>query len=235
MSEEEQVSVADENAVAVAPADESTESQEQTQETPEERRQRNDAEYNWAEMRKQMREKEREIAELRDQVTGIAKKAAPAEEEDFGFKDDDLIEGKHLKNLKKEINQLKSELKQRDASTVDERLGLRFPDYAATLTKENIQLLHENEPELAKTLLKTTDPYEQSLLAYKYIKNFVPQREPTMTKEKQKAMENSKKPLSVQAVTKQSAVGEAHRFENGLTPELKKQMWEEMKQAMKGS
>ena len=67
MTEEENKGVETEVSEAVAQATESNEAQEEVQETPEQRRQRNDAEYNWAEMRRHMREKEREIAELKDQ------------------------------------------------------------------------------------------------------------------------------------------------------------------------
>ncbi len=53
-------------------------------------------------------------------------------------------------------------------------------------------------------------------------------------REKQKAIANSQKPVSVNAVTKSSAIGNAHMFENGLTPELKKSLWDEMERARKG-
>jgi hypothetical protein len=51
---------------------------------------------------------------------------------------------------------------------------------------------------------------------------------------KQRALANSQKPVSVNAVTKNSAIGNAHMFENGLTKELKKSLYDEMKNAMKG-
>lgn len=236
MSEEENKGVEAEASEAVAQPDESNDAQNEAQETPEQRRQRNDAEYNWAEMRRHMREKEREIAELKDQFSSIKQKQLPPDEEDYGFKDDDLIEGKHLKSLKSEIKQLRQELKQKEVSTIDERLQIKYPDFMSTVTKENIELLKETKPQLAKSLLKfADDPYQQSELAYEYIKTFVPQRDESMNKDKKKALENAKKPISVQSVGKTSAIGQVHQFENGLTPELKSQLYKEMQQIRKGA
>ena len=73
--------------------------------------------------------------------------------------------------------------------------------------------------------------------AYKLLKNTgygAPVKSAAPTLEKKKALENSQKPLSVNTVTKQSAIGNAHAFENGLTPDLKKQLWADMQKAMKG-
>lgn len=228
MSEEEVMSVEEESSVAVAPVEESTETQQAPQESQQQRRERNDPEYNWAEMRRQKRELERRVEELE------AKKPEPVDE--FGVKDDDFIEGKHFKNLQKKIDQLEADLKRRDADTVDDRLSLKFPDYATTVNEENLELLSKTEPELYHELIqKKDDPYKQSLLAYKYIKNFVPQRDSTMTREKKNAIENSKKPVSVQAVAKGSAVANANLFAEGpLTKERKDAIYKQMLQDMKG-
>lgn len=238
MSEEENQSVETEMVEDVAQP-ESTDAQPETQETPEQRRARNDAEYNWAEMRKQMRQKDQEIAELRDQFSSITKKAAPAEEDEFAkLAEDDILTVAQAKRLATKLARQTAEtvLRERDATTVDERLASKYPDFKSTVTRENIEILKETKPQLAKSLLKfADDPYEQSELAYEYIKSHVPQRDETMNKDRRKAEENSKKPLSVQAVGKTSAIGQAHQFENGLTPELKSQLWKEMQQIKKGA
>lgn len=229
MSEEEVMSVEEESSVAVAPAEESPETQEAPQETQAQRRERNDAEYNWAEMRRQKRELERRVAELE------SRKPEPVQE-DSGVKDDDFVEGKHFKNLQRKLEQLEADLKRKEASTVDERLSFKFPDYATTVNEENLELLSKTEPELYQELIeKKGDPYKQSLLAYKYIKNFVPQRDSTMTREKKNAIENSKKPVSVQAVARGSAVANANLFADGpLTKERKEAIYKQMLQDMKG-
>lgn len=239
MSEEENQGVEEVVSEAVAQPDESTDTQQQSQETQEQRKARNDAEYNWAEMRKQMRQKDLEIAELRDQFSSMTKKEAPPEEDELAkLAEDDILTVAQAKKLATKLARQTAEtlLKEREALTVDERLQSKYPDFKSTVTRENIEILKETKPQLAKSLLKfADDPFEQSELAYEYIKAYVPQKEESMSKEKQKAMENSKKPLSVQSTGKASAIGQAHHFENGLTPELKSQLWKEMQQIRKGA
>jgi beta-glucosidase/6-phospho-beta-glucosidase/beta-galactosidase len=125
--------------------------------------------------------------------------------------------------------------RQREASTVGERISLKYPDYADIVTKENIELAEQLEPELAEAIGKMDDPYKQRVTAYKLLKRVAHKGEVGNSMEKKKAMANSQKPLSVNAVTKQSAIGNAHLFENGLTAELKKQLWKEMRDAAKAS
>ncbi len=238
MSEEENQSVEAEVSEAVAQPEESTEAQE-PQETQQQRQARNDAEYNWAEMRKQMRQKDQEIADLRDQFSSLTKKAEPVEEDELAkLAEDDILTVAQAKKLATKMARQAAEslIKERDALTVDDRLNSKYPDFKSTVTRENIEILKETKPQLARSLLKfADDPFEQSELAYEYIKAYVPQKEESMTQEKKKAMENSKKPLSVQSTGKASAIGQAHHFENGLTPELKSQLWKEMQQIRKGA
>lgn len=232
MSEEEIESV-EENLEANAQATESTEQDDVSQEAERaEQKKRNDAEYNWAEMRRQ-REKDREEMEAMKAELNRLKPPAPVEEEDYGVNDDDLLEGRHLKDLKKQIKQLESTIKQKDLASMEDRLQIKFPDYSEIVSKENIELLKQTEPELAQSLSHMPDPYSQAVAAYKLLKRVAKKEEP-QSLEKRKAMENSQKPLSVNAVTKNSAIGNAHLFENGLTNDLKTQLWNEMQQAMKG-
>ncbi len=235
MSEEENQSVEEIVSEAVAQPQESTDDTQAM-----EAQRRKDAEYNWSEMRKQMREKDREIAELRDQFSSLTRKAQPPEEDELAkLAEDDILTVAQAKKLATKLARQTAEqlLKEKEASNVDERLQVKYPDFMSTVTKENIEILKETKPHLAKALMKfSDDPYTQSELAYEYIKTYVPQREENkMTLEKKKAEENSKKPLSVQAAPKHSAIGQAHQFENGLTPELKNQLWKEMQQIRKGA
>ena len=128
-------------------------------------------------------------------------------------------------------------IQQRENATVEERLSLKFHDFHQVVSRENIELLKETEPELARSLSHNTDPYDQGIAAYKLMKRLgigteSVSKEPV--REKQRAVANSQKPVSVNAVTKNSAIGNAHMFENGLTKELKKSLYDEMKNAMKG-
>ena len=54
--------------------------------------------------------------------------------------------------------------------------------------------------------------------------------------EKKKAEINLSKPVSSNAAANSATpLGQAHVFENGLTPDLRKQLWKEMENARKGA
>ncbi|NJL54191.1 hypothetical protein HC928_02745 [bacterium] len=238
MSDEENIGVEEESSQALAEAAETEDSQEteESRSQEAERRKRNDAEYNWAEMRRQMKEKDYQIEELKKEFAKIAQKAAsPSEEEELSkLAEDDLLTVAQAKRLAQSIARKAAEevSKSREAATVDERVQLKYPDFNDVVTKENIELLKQKEPELAQSLYHMPDPYNQAVAAYKLLKK-MGASPPQDSYEKKKALENSKKPISVQAAPKQSAIGQAHLFENGLTNELKSQLWKEMQDAMK--
>lgn len=203
-------------------------------ESSQEKKQKNSVEYNWAEARRKMQELELRNRELEQKVDTIKKESSPKDDEDdLGIKDDDIAEGKHVKTLKKELKELRNYIKQKEASTIDERLSLKLPDFADVVTKDNIELLKQTEPELAMSLSHIPDPYNQGVAAYKMLKKLGIGVETVPSPEKEKAKINSQKPVSVNAVTKNSAIGNAHLFENGLTKELKSQLWKEMQDAAK--
>jgi len=237
MSEEVNESV-EENLEGLAQPTETEEHNDVSHEAQEaEQRKRNDAEYNWAEMRRQMKEKDQQIEELRSQFSQITARKPTEEEEDELAKlaEDDILTVAQAKKLAQKMarNVAEDVMKKREAATVDERVQLKFPDYAEVVSNENIELLKQTEPELAQSLYHMPDPYAQAVAAYKLLKRIAGKKEEAPSLERKKAMENSQKPVSVNAITKQSAIGNAHLFENGLTKELKGQLWKEMQQAMK--
>jgi len=227
MNAEETESVEAEASQAAAPATEA-----ETQDSPidaAQQRKRNDLEYNWAEARKGLAQRDKEIQELRAQLQSLAKPDEPS------ISDDDLLTAKDgRKVFRKEAAEIVQEaLKQYEVSTLEERMLQKFPDFNDVVSPENIRFLKETEPELAMSLANlANDPKAQSTAAYKLLKKLgigANQSSP----EKDKALKNAQKPLSVNAVTKQSALGNAHLFENGLTTELKSQLWKEMQECIK--
>lgn len=204
-----------------------------------EQKKRNDAEYNWAEMRRQMKEKDQQIEELRNKFSKFDSKGPKAEEDDELAKlaEDDILTVAQARKLATKMARSVAEdvVKQREASTVEERVNLKFPDYSEVVSRENIELLKQTEPELAQSLYHMPDPYSQAVAAYKLLKKIAEKKEVPNALERKKVAENSQKPVSVNSVTKSSAIGNAHMFENGLTPELKAQLWKEMEMARKSS
>ncbi len=212
MSEEENAGVVAVATEEVAQVQESENAQPQ-KETQESAKKRNDAEYNWAEMREQKRRLEQRVQELEEGFGKFNKTTQPQEEEEnYGFKDEDLVEGKHLKEINKKLKRLENELHQKDALLVENRIHIQYPDFKQVVSKENIEFLKENEPDLADSLIDIKDPYKQAVAAYKMLKKFAPPAEEKASIEKKQALENAQKPRSVQAVAKSSSMADLNQF-----------------------
>jgi len=241
MSDEENASVEQETAQAVLPADESKSAEEmQKAEAFAKKSKEDDQDRNWKEARRKMQELERKAREQEELIQRLSVPKNAVEEDELDkLGDEDIVTKAQARKLAAKMAEeiAQKVIKQREASTVDERLQIKYPDFAQVVTKENIELLKETEPELAESLGYNPDPYKQGIAVYKLLKKagigIDEMKAQAPSKEKEKAIQNSQKPVSVNAVTKQSAIGNAHLFENGLTPELKKTLWKEMQEASK--
>lgn len=174
-------------------------------------------------------EYEREIERLR--AAHYSQKAAPQEDED-----DLLTVGQFKKRWESEKQAL---LRQQEEKYLHVRLKTAFPDFDDVVNQDSISELKYNDPQLAEALGGMTDPYSQGLAAYKMIKSQgysapkAVQSRAAPPLEAKKLAENAQKPRSIQSTPSTSPIGQANQFENGLTPELKAQIWAEMKQNMK--
>lgn len=123
----------------------------------------------------------------------------------------------------------------RKAEELPTRLNARFKDFDAVVTDENVKQLRALEPEIAKALSLIGDEEAKAVAAYKYIKTLVPGvAEASQTSAaKQRIEQNEQTPKSVSSVQQGSPLTQASTFEQGLTPELKKQLFAEMQQASK--
>lgn len=226
-----------EDSQVAAQTAESNETQQNRLESEQERKRRNDVEYNWAEARRKMHEQDRQLKEANEYISRLKQVAEPKPEEDELAKlgDDEIVTKRQaMKVAEKMATQIAERvIKQREAATVEERVKLRYNDYDEVVSAENIEILKQQQPELAMSLANTPDPYAQAVAVYNAVKMIGASVGQRSVKEKDKALQNTQKPLSVNAVTKQSAIGNAHLFENGLTPELKKQLQKEMAEAVK--
>ena len=242
MSEQANESVEEVVSEEVAQPTEQTEHNDVSEEAQQaEQRKRNDAEYNWAEMRRQMREKDVQIEELRSQFQQISARQPTAEEEDELAKlaEDDILTVAQAKKLAQKMarNVAMDVIKQREAATVEERAHHKYPDYAEVVNEKTINLLKTKRPRTAKALAKMEDPYEQALEAYELIKALgISESSPNL--DKKRAEENTKKPLSVQAISKTSALSDLNVFaqmdEKGKK-EFYKQKYAELQSAIKSS
>lgn len=171
---------------------------------------------NWAETRAALKEYQREIKELRSQLQhrDTPKQAEPDIYAELGINKDDLGTGEHLAKLYKELKSLKNELQKKEASSADERLRLKYPDFDQMLSEENVQYLLKNEPTLVESIKSNPDPYKQAEAAYRLAKRFCPRPEDeSEAKENMKKIaENQAKPMSSSAVKKSSVLDQAHQY-----------------------
>jgi hypothetical protein len=230
----------DPEVAQAVPTAESNDSAEEKQKAESFAKKSEDQDRNWKETRRKMQELERKAKEQEELIAQLKMPPKAAQEDELDkLGDEDIVtKGQARKLAAKMAEEIASRvIKERENATVEDRLSSKFNDFNQVVTRENIELLKETEPELAMSLAQNTDQYSQGVAAYKLLKRLgigVEEMAKEPVKEKQKAIANSQKPLSVNAVTKSSAIGNAHMFENGLTDELKKSLRDEMARAIKG-
>lgn len=223
----------EENQAVTAPI-EPSENNQSTDRQDQQQQIRNDQAYNWGEARRKMQELERKAQE-QDELIRRLQAQTPQEKDDLeSLTDDDIVTVSQAKKLAVKMAQQVAEnvVKQKDLSTLEDRINVKYPDFQDVVSRDAIEKLKADEPELALSLATMQDPYQQAVAAYKLLKKIG--GKDALTQEQKKAIENRSKPQSSSTIVKNSAIGNAHLFENGLTPELKKQLYQEMQQAMKG-
>ena len=195
-----------------------------------------DKEYNFAQLRKSKEHLERENKELKKYLEQVAQnsKQQPSKDASDGFdiEDDDLAEGKHLKKMYQEITNLKKQLYDEKIASVPDRLKTKFTDFDDVVSVENVEKLKNSEPELYATITSGSDLYAKGVSAYKALKALGIAKENFET-QKTQVKDNHARPMSTQAIKGQGALSDSNIFARGLTPELKKQLQQEMSEAVK--
>jgi len=160
------------------------------------------------------------------------------EEQEYSYGDEELIEGKHLK---KEMDSIKKQLQaykqQQVAQTDESRLKNVYSDFDKVVNPETIKKLKELDPETAETIATSNASlYARGAAAYKRIKELGAYVEDKHQENRDRAHANVTKPRPLNSVSPQqgdSPLSMANAFANGLTPELKKQLWKEVQEASK--
>lgn len=154
------------------------------------------------------------------------------------LKPDELVEGTHVNDLDDEVQQLKQQLIRQQQQSYNEtsklRLKTRFNDFDQVVNQETIEMLQVLQPEIAQTLNSTQDIYAAGVTAYNIIKNLGLKPEATYENDIKRIQTNAAKPKPMASINPQqgeSALSKANAFANGLTPELKEQLFKEMQNA----
>lgn len=103
----------------------------------------------------------------------------PEEEDDFDMKDEDFVEGKHVKKpmrkLQKELKETRKQLEEQRqyfaSVTAETRLKSQFNDFDTVVTKENIEKLAASKPALYRSMMASPDLYDKGYTAYEMIRN----------------------------------------------------------------
>jgi hypothetical protein len=123
---------------------------------------------------------ERKLQELEQYVRGQQPQQQPSEEEDdFDIKDEDFVEGKHVKKpmrkLQKELKETRKKLEEQSqyfaSVTAETRLKSQFNDFDTVVTKENLERLAQTKPSLYRTMMSNPDLYDKGYTAYEMIRN----------------------------------------------------------------
>jgi len=233
MAEEENVAEAIQQEEAVQPQESASPQESQSPEVESQKKEVSDKELNFQKLRETKEQLERENRELKEYFN--SQKSSPPQEvdEDFGIEDEDLVEGKVVKKIYQEFNRFKKAYEQEKISTIPERLNSKFSDFDQVVTVENVEKLKETEPELYASITSVKDLYAKGVSAYKTLKAMGIAKTDPYKDQKEQVQQNHSRPLSTQAVKGQGALAEANIFAKGLTPELKKQLQNEMAQAVK--
>ena len=174
------------------------------------------------------RERDEAIRQYRELLAKQSSVKSSEREDDFDLSEYDIVEGRHIKQLKKEIEDYK---KQTYAMAAEAQLKAKYPDFDTVVTQENIKKLETLYPEVAATLATSPDLYKTGASAYTMIKKLGIMQDSKILQEKEIIKENLKKPSSTYSVSPQQgsdALSQADRFANGLTEDLKKQLYKEM-------
>lgn len=170
---------------------------------------------NFRRMEKKMRELEEKL-----RLAELAKQQATSSSE---IEDTDLLTVGQMKKLMEE------QLRQRELSTLEDRLNAKFPDYAQVVSEDAVEDLREQHPELFNSLKANPDPYQKAIAAYKLIKNMSPKPDMTTIKQNQQKIEENRSKPNMTSTTR-SVLAEATGWVKP-SKEQKNQIYQEMKQA----
>lgn len=194
---------------------------------------------------RQLAERERDdyarrLRELEAKNQPQQKQPEPEEDYNININPDDLVEGKHLSKFDRKIQKLEQQLKQYEqkasATAIDSRIRSQYPDFDSVVSKDNIEILRQNYPEIYQTLNASTDLYSTAVSAYTMIKRFGIIPDESYKADVERAQKNAMKPRPLASVSPQqgeSPLTKANAFANGLTPDLQKQLYKEMLEAKK--
>lgn len=159
-------------------------------------------------------EARRVIQQIEQYALQQQQQAPPQKQEEVyapDYDDDDIVEGRHLKNeigaIKKEFSNYKQKHEQWLADQQQQfmmnQLKTKYSDFDKVVTYENCLKLKELKPEVAETLHRSTDMYNKASATYTLLKELGIYQEDTINPDIQKAQQNAAKPKGIASVSPQ--------------------------------
>lgn len=165
--------------------------------------QQSDADKNFAALRQARQKAERERDEAQQRLAQYEAQQKP-QEPVRNRNNDDLAEWGDIQKVKQELDSKLQEIKMRTD----------YPDIYNVVSKDNIDKLREQDPELAQMIYETQfqDPSKAMKMAYKYIKKMDIEPKKDYSKEKELIEENQAKPRSSASSTRATPLSQANEY-----------------------
>lgn len=214
--------------------------QQDTQVSSSTQTQKTDTERNFKQLREKAERLERERDEALRRLDATNAQKLSNEDESVDIRPDELVEGKHLSSYQKKLKKMEERLaiyeEQAQELAIQAQLKAKFPDFDAIVSKENIEKFREQEPEWAEAIAANPNTWSKAVAAYKAIKQSGIIIDNAFAHERALAQKNTNKPRPLSSISPQQGdtpLSRANAFANGLTDDLKKQLWKEIEESRK--
>jgi hypothetical protein len=203
------------------------------------------ADRNFRALREKAERIERENNEMARQIASYQQQSQQRPQEEPEIEDnlapDALIEKRHLSRYDKKLQKLEAQLKAYQEQSItlsaEAQLKAKYNDFDTIVNKDNLEMLKLTYPELAQTIYNNPDLYTKGASAYTIIKQMGIAPGTSTDLDKERAERNLAKPRPLASVAasqgNDSPLQRANAFANGLTEDLKKQLHQEMIEAMR--
>ena len=167
--------------------------------------------------------------------------APPKQEEAYSpdYDDDDIVEGRHLKNeigaIKKEFSNYKQKheqwLAEQQQQFMMNQLKTKYSDFDKVVTYENCVKLKELKPEIAATLHQSNDVYNKASATYTLLKELGIYQGDSANPDVQRAQQNATKPRPIASVSQargESPLSHANAFSADMSETDKRKIYATM-------
>ena len=183
---------------------------------------------------------QRNFKMLREQAEAIARENAELKkriqaqpEENYTVANDDLVEGKHLVQQKKYVDQqveeLKEQLRQQQILMTENLIRSQCPDFDNVVTEQNLAKLRNEYPEVAESLGSSSDLKNKAVAAYKLIKKLNISGSQVDADRDLIAKNMAKPKVSASLPKAEGDLARANAFERGFTDAEKEERYKQMK------